>query len=958
MRRWAWVAAPLLALFAACGSGDEPSGTGGAAGTSAGASGKGGAAGAGRAGKGGDHAGGTDAGAAGSEAASGGSSGNGEGADGGTGGANGGRGGTRASGGTDPGGSGAGGEEPVDAPVATIAIDASDFALALGAEATLGAEARDAGGNLVTAEIAWRSSDPGVASVADGVVTGAALGSAQITASAGGVTSAPVVVWVNPVQTTAQAIRAAVAAGTLSDDEALVYRVFALFRDSRLPGEYWSTLPQDRHAGHQLMFEVAERFDSLSAAHQNAVAPFLVPPAYAPLGSLVTWGSPPNQLAAWRPVPCSGVFNPGWESVDSAHFRVWFSPQIDEDIDRAWAEMVSGHAEAAYQELVTTRGFRAPVPDSGICNGGDARIDIYLPNTPLGAAGLTTPVDESGGTSSAYIQISPTVSVGEMRGTIAHEFMHVLQAAYPNLYTPSYRWTRDGTATWAESLLVPGSSSYLPYADEFLTRVHEPLFFPNQYCDANLRGSDCGGDASADFKLYGGYLFFQFIEHRAGAGTVKNFFENAAGDPESLNQLSFVLSGQGGLQGIWGEFARTLWNRDPIPAGSSFRGWDNQTASLASRTGLDEIQRLSPMGGISAVPRVPSILLTNGSRVRTAPLNELSASYDHYEFAPDVRSVTFYNGFSLKMGKTPFGVNSSSGKSLDAGEMFIVYETTEEEIKGREVWALKKIDGMWTAEDWSATPFGVHCLDKQAERVQELVLIYSNGNYTTARSDSFTANAIGPLGAERGAVVASSSPCWKLKGNASAMLDYNNAGDVFSVSTTYDGSFVGERALGRASNATGLGYVFLGYRFTTDLADAYMSSSFVGTFDSCGGAQNGLDEYNGSELAPGYDFSTFLTIPDGTNQNKYSGRSGSFQWLLQGCAGGDKRLPAPAIIDFDLNFERLQSIDTTGGETVLHGTDLPGPVTDQGAYTNVPDVRNHWCFKALREGEPAPPACN
>jgi hypothetical protein len=966
-----WFVVPLLALFAACGADGEPSlpGTGGSGGATAGSGAKGGAAGAGRAGKGGENAGGTDAGTAGSDAGSGGSSGDGEGAAAGTGGANAGRGGTSASGGTSAGDGGAGGDDPGGVPAASVAIVGGDFALALGAEVTLAAEARDAEGNVVAAEITWHSSDPSVASVSAGLVVGVGLGRAEITASADGVTSTAVVVWVNPAQSTGSAIRDAVTAGTLTEDEALVYRVFALFRDGRLPGEYWSTLPEDPDADHRLMLEVNARFDALSESQQQAIGTYLVPPAYAPRGrpdqsALLAISNPPTRLAA-RPADCSGVINSGWVNVDRDHFRIWYTPGVVARIDRAWAELVGDHAEAAYREFVTVRGFRAPVPDGGLCNGGDGRIDIYLPFYPIGARGLTTPIDPFlGTTSSAYIEISPDVDLGDLRGVVAHEFMHVLQSAYPNVQTASYTWVGEGTATWAQAVVVPGSSTYLHFARQFLNRVHEPLFFPNHDCASSLAGAACTQNPSSQLKMYGSYLFFQYIEQRIGDGTIKNFFDIAAAYPESLQALNLVLAGQGGLTGIWAEFARTLWNRDPIAAGSSFRGWDGQTASLGTRTGFPEYQSL-PTAGIQALARVPSIVTNGGTRERTLPLNELSASFDHYTFDPEVRSVTFYNGFSLKMGKKPFSVNSSSGKTLDAGEQFIVYDTTEEEIKGREVWALIKIDGSWTLEDWSRYPFFVYCRDKASERLEELVLIFSNGNYTTARGtaagDDFAANAIGPRGDERAAVLASAAPCWKYKGKTEASLSYERAGDAFDVTNTLEASFIGEPHLGRATTTLGTGYVFLGYRFTNDIADTRMTSRFVGSFASCGNSavRDGTAEYSGSELGKSYDFNSFLTIPDGSNQNRYSGRSGAFQWVLQECAGGDKRLSAPAIVDFDLNFESLLSVEAVGStDAALRGTDQLGPVVDPGAYTNVPDVKNNWCFEALREGEPEPTTCD
>ena len=114
-----------------------------------------------------------------------------------------------ACGGNDDGGSAAAPAAGVAAVTVTLAADH----VAVGQNAALSAEARDANGAIVAgAAFTWASSNTAVASVAGGVATGIGAGAAQITASSGGVTSAPVTLAV-----------VAVAKGSVVIDQASVF---------------------------------------------------------------------------------------------------------------------------------------------------------------------------------------------------------------------------------------------------------------------------------------------------------------------------------------------------------------------------------------------------------------------------------------------------------------------------------------------------------------------------------------------------------------------------------------------------------------------------------------------------------------------------------------------------------------------------------------------------------------
>ncbi|MDE2047192.1 MAG: Ig-like domain-containing protein [Betaproteobacteria bacterium] len=93
----------------------------------------------------------------------------------------------------------------VSAPIVALALSPPNASVTVGGTAQFTATAKDGGGNAVTGlSTVWASSNPSVASIdAAGKLTGLAVGSTNVTAAAGGVTSAPVPVTVNAVVTIA-----------------------------------------------------------------------------------------------------------------------------------------------------------------------------------------------------------------------------------------------------------------------------------------------------------------------------------------------------------------------------------------------------------------------------------------------------------------------------------------------------------------------------------------------------------------------------------------------------------------------------------------------------------------------------------------------------------------------------------------------------------------------------------
>jgi hypothetical protein len=852
--------------------------------------------------------------------------------------------------------------------VATVVIQQADVGLAPGGTAPLTARALDAAGSPVSAAIAWSSSDGSIATVdASGVVTALALGSAQITAAAGGVTSAPVSVWVNSPGSTDHLLAAAVAAGELSADEALVYRVWAAFGDPRLPGKYRGNVDNSDHGDDLLMAEAADRFDALTPEQQDDIGDYFVPPAYE-RGPAAT---PPGTAAAAsesRPGFCSGwTLNSDWVSQDTDHIRVWHTLKGTTWSPASITAVVDA-AKASYDTLVSAGGFRAPLDDSqglGLCYGGDGKLDIYLLEESLGGnLALTEPMGSRGSDPlAAYILVSSvlaTAPLEKLTGQIAHEFMHAVQLAYPGLGLHSYLWSLDATANWAMQIVLPTNLAYQRYAKDFSPYTNQPLFFPNHYCGTRFAGPECAADPNADAKMYASYLFFQFLTMTGSPSAVRLFFENAQNAEDSLATLNYVLTGAGGLSALWPKFTLALWNQDPVLEGSSFRGWDKLPDTLEPAGTSPQVVDFDDTGPNTKTLTGPTVLGPDGTEVG---LRELSASFDHYTFGPGVHALAFYNGFSQNLTTVaPFPVGVPPAQPRDAGTVFVSYDRPPPDpVKGRALWALTRINGMWKMDDWTNQHIITFCRDKADERIDDLVLLYSNGNFTSVRDAAYDANALGPVGDKKATLIASPMPCWKYQGTATAHLAYDDGIDSFDITNKLAATFVGAPYFQPVTLATGTGTVLTGWRFTADAPTINLTFQVsIGKLGSCGlnvgWNDSAVRDATWYPTLPTFD--SLLPIPGSAGDLAYLGSGRGWQWYItSACMGVVKYLPAPPTFDFDLDETAFQTVDLAGRRLIAAPPGKEGPVVDNGSYPNPGMASNSWCFSALTEGGPAPTGC-
>jgi hypothetical protein len=193
-------------------------------------------------------------------------------------------------------------------------------------------------------------------------------------------------------------IDAAQGRGDLDADTALAYKVYALFRDARLPAAFQGGASEEIDSA--LLAELAAAFDALAPAAQQALAPFLQRPAQA--GSWAARAQTARearetQREARAASTCALAAR--WTTIEpalGAKVRVWYDAGITGDQSTAAAVSHAIHRDI-WPALTSASGLEPLLADAASpgCDGGDARHDVYLVHG-IAARGLTVPVRTGG----------------------------------------------------------------------------------------------------------------------------------------------------------------------------------------------------------------------------------------------------------------------------------------------------------------------------------------------------------------------------------------------------------------------------------------------------------------------------------------------------------------------------------------------------------------------------------
>lgn len=225
----------------------------------------------------------------------------------------------------------------------------------------------------------------------------------------------------------------------------------------------------------------------------------------------------------------------GPNAVPATDANMSNTPDFVEEVATVYDDVL-----AYYQSI----GFRAPRTDEGLPdNGGDGKFDVYLVDFAGIGDGVfqldaCDPVKKSQ-CSGYMVQENDYAGYGYPSTLVAnrilgsHEFFHAIQAAYDrdqgNVFS-------EGTAVWA--------------TESFDSTLNDFEWFIDGYLNNTSRSLDLDIPGPVDSFTYGSAIFFQFLEEKYGAGTVRTVVERtedgASGeaDPKWLDATDKLLKAQ------------------------------------------------------------------------------------------------------------------------------------------------------------------------------------------------------------------------------------------------------------------------------------------------------------------------------------------------------------------------------------------------------------------------------
>lgn len=470
----------------------------------------------------------------------------------------------------------------------------------------------------------------------------------------------------------------------IDQETALIYRVFATFGDARLPARYRGD--DSGLIDSDAVSEATQRFPNLSPAARSALVPFLIPPVYA--GSwydLRRNGQAAAARVSAEPVGyiddrCRELAQGLLVPLASTHFVVWYPPFDNTFWLRANA--ISINLEERIYPILTGL-LRQPLSDAGLgCNPSDGRLDVYMPYDPLPGkdnvlAMVSVYPNHGCKATPTYMQV---LQQGPSEvNTIAHEFMHMIQFAYDPVVECFDSWWMEATANWAIDYFenmdsAPDDQSEQSYSEWYLTATNYQLIL-------------------ADSKHeYGAYLWPFYLSHYTGSyhpELIAQIF--AATEVPGNGDLYQVINDRiaGGWETRWPEFAALNLNLAPQDLYSQ---WDQFPYHWGSWSSFGFTKTVSQDQDAYYVWS-----LTNSDDPYR--IGDLGIFYGGIGVADDVRLLAIANPF--------------------VGAPFMRLQ------------ALIKRPGQgWQGpEDWSARKWTVLCQDDPAEKVEQVILIYSNSNW-------------------------------------------------------------------------------------------------------------------------------------------------------------------------------------------------------------------------------------
>lgn len=382
--------------------------------------------------------------------------------------------------------------------------------------------------------------------------------------------------------TSADLIQADLDAGRIDRPTSILYRVYAIFGDPRLPAAYRSTVVVEDGAA---LAAARIELDTFPQAVADELRPYLVRPTdpasvfydirAAPVtaagGAKLASVQLPAGPVAGAAAPAMVVCNPvsGWGyGLGGANFKVWGEcgdPADDADIQQVVA-MVEGFwdAESTFLSREPLADEGEPAPDEWLNEGGgDPRVDIYLVNacvvrdgacealeaTSYGETAVTEPHTTVRGVGvwASYVLLPKSLlaQTSLFRATVAHELFHVFQNGmnFDGRYrNRTYHWITEATAKWAEWHFSQVADNVTPWFGGF------------QVASQTLEGLDSGNP-------YSSFTWPLFLEEAGGPGVISAMWQAIEGKAD-FDAVTAAIDQQRSFRDHFREFAIRNWNKD------------------------------------------------------------------------------------------------------------------------------------------------------------------------------------------------------------------------------------------------------------------------------------------------------------------------------------------------------------------------------------------------------------
>jgi hypothetical protein len=388
----------------------------------------------------------------------------------------------------------------------------------------------------------------------------------------------------------------------------------------------------------------------------------------------------------------------------TAHANIWY--RTGDTMAEVLASALAADVETIYTTETGLFGRFPPtdVNATSMCNGGDGALDVYL--VPFyaddtGVKGRTIPYGRGCGAGPSFIELNVLgyLNPSKAVAVLAHEFFHTLQlGAYTFAAACSdYDWLGEATANWAIDHVFPNNQTEVPYAGTYMAEERKrPL-------------DEAFQDDSDKANGYSDYVFLEYLARKHSPNAIRTIWD-ATEIYDSVGAVAGGMEQAGGAKEVWPRFALATWNDATGGVQNELASWDSAPPRLD--WGMKKVFDLRDAGGnvgdkitavnLEGVPgKTFKLMETAHEPMGDVQLPRLSVHADYLKFTDEnVRSVLYINPSAV----APPNANLK-------------------------IQALIKKGGSWgMPEDWTKLLTKSFCRDVTDERVEELVLVYSNSD--------------------------------------------------------------------------------------------------------------------------------------------------------------------------------------------------------------------------------------